>query len=119
MLGRSGATLAFAEWAQTKIKSRRQAKAITGLLVFLFFIDDYFHSLSAGAICRPVTARFNISRAKLAYLLDSTAAPVCVLMPVSSWGAVRIGILLGLLITHELTNYSPLMVFLLWGSMVF
>lgn len=119
MLGRSGATLAFAEWAQTKIKSRRQAKAITGLLVFLFFIDDYFHSLSAGAICRPVTDRFNISRAKLAYLLDSTAAPVCVLMPVSSWGAYIIAVLGGLLITHELTDHTPLMVFISMGSMNF
>lgn len=119
MLGRSGATHAFAEWAQTKIKSRRQAKAITGLLVFLFFIDDYFHSLSAGAICRPVTDRFHISRAKLAYLLDSTAAPVCVLMPVSSWGAYIIALLGGLLITYELTDQSPLMVFITIGSMNF
>lgn len=81
----SGGTRAFALWAERRIRTRRQAKMMTGLLVFLFFIDDYFHSLAVGTICRPVTDRHAISRAKLAYLLDSTAAPVCVLMPVSSW----------------------------------
>ncbi|MDF4536522.1 Na+/H+ antiporter, partial [Vibrio parahaemolyticus] len=69
----SGATRAFAVWAERKCKDRRSAKALTGLMVFAFFIDDFFHSLSVGAICRPVTDRFQISRAKLAYLLDSTA----------------------------------------------
>ena len=82
----SGATRAFAEWAERRAKTRKGAKSLTGLMVFAFFIDDFFHSLSVGAICRPVTDRFQISRAKLAYLLDSTAAPVCVLMPISSWG---------------------------------
>lgn len=68
----SGATQAFADWAAVRCKDRRSAKSLTGLMVFIFFIDDFFHSLSVGAICRPVTDRFNISRAKLAYLLDST-----------------------------------------------
>ncbi len=84
----SGATRAFAEWAERRAKTRKGAKALTGMMVFAFFIDDFFHSLSVGAICRPVTDRFQISRAKLAYLLDSTAAPVCVLMPISSWGLI-------------------------------
>ena len=117
MLSRIGATLAFAEWAQTRIKNRRQAKVMTGLLVFIFFIDDYFHSLSVGTICRPVTDRFHISRAKLAYLLDSTAAPVCVLMPVSSWGAYIIALVGGILVSHGIAEYSALGAFLMMGSM--
>ncbi|WP_417618205.1 Na+/H+ antiporter NhaC family protein [Oceanisphaera sp.] len=119
MLSRVGATLAFAEWAQQRIKNRRQAKVMTGLLVFVFFIDDYFHSLSVGTICRPVTDRFNISRAKLAYLLDSTAAPVCVLMPISSWGAYIIALVGGILASHGLTGHSALGAFLVMGSMNF
>ncbi|MGP7734126.1 Na+/H+ antiporter NhaC family protein [Oceanimonas smirnovii] len=119
MLGRAGATHAFAEWAQARIKSRRQAKAMTGLLVFVFFIDDYFHSLSVGTICRPVTDRFGISRAKLAYLLDSTAAPVCVLMPVSSWGAYIIALVGGILAGYGVTGQSPLAAFITMGAMNF
>lgn len=117
MLSRIGATLAFAEWAQARIKNRRQAKVMTGLLVFIFFIDDYFHSLSVGTICRPVTDRFHISRAKLAYLLDSTAAPVCVLMPVSSWGAYIIALVGGILVSHGITDHSALGAFLMMGGM--
>lgn len=119
MLSRVGATLAFAEWAQLRIKNRRQAKVMTGLLVFLFFIDDYFHSLSVGTICRPITDRFQISRAKLAYLLDSTAAPVCVLMPISSWGAYIIALIGGILVSHGITGQSALETFLVMGAMNF
>ncbi len=107
----SGGTRAFALWAERRIRTRRQAKMMTGLLVFLFFIDDYFHSLAVGTICRPVTDRHAISRAKLAYLLDSTAAPVCVLMPVSSWGAYIIALIGGILAAHGLTDHSPLATF--------
>lgn len=107
----SGGTRAFADWAQQRIKSRRQAKVMTGLLVFLFFIDDYFHSLAVGTICRPVTDRFHISRAKLAYLLDSTAAPVCVLMPISSWGAYIIALIGGILAAHNVANLSAFSAF--------
>ncbi|ART79134.1 Na+/H+ antiporter NhaC family protein [Oceanisphaera avium] len=117
MLSRTGATLAFAQWAQTRIKNRRQAKVMTGMLVFIFFIDDYFHSLSVGTICRPVTDRFNISRAKLAYLLDSTAAPVCVLMPISSWGAYIIALVGGILVSHGIIGNSALGAFIIMGSM--
>ncbi|NHI01602.1 Malate-2H(+)/Na(+)-lactate antiporter [Oceanimonas sp. MB9] len=119
MLSRAGATHAFAEWAQARIKSRRQAKVMTGLLVFVFFIDDYFHSLSVGTICRPITDRFGISRAKLAYLLDSTAAPICVLMPISSWGAYIIALIGGILASYGLTGQSPLAAFLTMGAMNF
>ena len=82
----SGSNRAFAEWAQNKIKGRRGAKLLAASLVFVTFIDDYFHSLAVGAIARPVTDRFKVSRAKLAYILDSTAAPMCVMMPVSVGG---------------------------------
>lgn len=107
----SGATQAFADWAAVRCKDRRSAKSLTGLMVFIFFIDDFFHSLSVGAICRPVTDRFQISRAKLAYLLDSTAAPVCVLMPISSWGAYIIALVGGILAAHQLTDQSPIAAF--------
>ncbi|MGL5948455.1 MAG: Na+/H+ antiporter NhaC family protein [Aeromonas sp.] len=107
----SGATRAFAQWAERRAKNRQGAKALTGLMVFAFFIDDFFHSLSVGAICRPVTDRFQISRAKLAYLLDSTAAPVCVLMPISSWGAYIIALVGGIMAAHGLTDQSPIAAF--------
>ncbi|WP_108650345.1 Na+/H+ antiporter NhaC family protein [Dongshaea marina] len=107
----SGATRAFTDWARRYIRTRKQAKKLTGLMVFLFFIDDYFHSLSVGTICRPLTDRFKISRAKLAYLLDSTAAPVCVLMPISSWGAYIIALIGGIVAAHGLTGQSALSVF--------
>ncbi|MGF1832344.1 Na+/H+ antiporter NhaC family protein [Photobacterium sanguinicancri] len=107
----SGATQAFADWASVRCKDRRSAKSLTGLMVFVFFIDDFFHSLSVGAICRPVTDRFKISRAKLAYLLDSTAAPVCVLMPISSWGAYIIALVGGIMVAHNVTDQSPIAAF--------
>ena len=107
----TGATKAFAEWGVRRCKDRRSANMLTGLMVFAFFIDDFFHSLSVGPICRPVTDRFNISRAKLAYLLDSTAAPVCVITPISSWGAYIIAILSGILVTNHITDISAISLF--------
>lgn len=104
----SGSNQAFAEWSRQHIKSRRGAKMLTACLVFVTFIDDYFHSLAVGAIARPVTDRFQVSRAKLAYILDSTAAPMCVLMPVSSWGASIIATLAGLLATYQITEFTPM-----------
>ena len=107
----SGSNQAFAEWAQQHIKSRRGAKMLTACLVFVTFIDDYFHSLAVGAIARPVTDKFRVSRAKLAYILDSTAAPMCVLMPVSSWGASIIATLSGLLVMYNIDGYTPMGIF--------
>ena len=92
LLTHSGSNQAFADWAKQHIKGRRGAKLLTACLVFVTFIDDYFHSLAVGAIARPVTDKFKVSRAKLAYILDSTAAPMCVLMPVSA-GAHRLSLL--------------------------
>lgn len=107
----SGSNQAFANWAQNHIKNRRGAKLLTACLVFVTFIDDYFHSLAVGAIARPVTDKFKVSRAKLAYILDSTAAPMCVLMPVSSWGASIIATIAGLLATHQVVEYTAMSAF--------
>lgn len=113
----SGSNRAFAEWAQERIKGRRGAKLLAASLVFITFIDDYFHSLAVGAIARPVTDRFKVSRAKLAYILDSTAAPMCVMMPVSSWGAYIITLVAGLLTTYSISEYTPMGAFVAMSSM--
>jgi len=108
LLTLSGGTHAFAEWAQKRVKSKRGAKLLAAFLGVFIFVDDYFNSLAVGAISRPVTDRFYVSRAKLAYILDSTAAPMCVLMPASSWGAYIMTIISGILVTHGMTEYSAL-----------
>lgn len=112
LLSVSGSNQAFAEWAQKRIKGRRGAKLMAACLVFVTFIDDYFHSLAVGAIARPVTDKFHVSRAKLAYILDSTAAPMCVMMPISSWGAYIMTLIAGLLAEHAITGYTPFGAFL-------
>ena len=119
LLSMSGSNRAFAEWAQKHIKDRRGAKLVAAALVFITFIDDYFHSLAVGAIARPITDKFNVSRAKLAYILDSTAAPMCVLMPVSSWGAYIITLIAGLFATYSLTGYTPIGAFMAMSAMNF
>ncbi len=108
LLALSGGTRAFAIWAQSRVKSKRGAKLLAAFLGVFIFIDDYFNSLAVGAISRPVTDRFYVSRAKLAYILDSTAAPMCVIMPASSWGAYIMTIISGILVSHGITEYSPL-----------
>ncbi|MBY6197442.1 Na+/H+ antiporter NhaC family protein [Vibrio hangzhouensis] len=108
LLTLSGGTKAFAEWAQARVKSKRGSKLLAAFLGVFIFVDDYFNSLAVGAISRPVTDRFYVSRAKLAYILDSTAAPMCVLMPASSWGAYIMTIVSGILITHGITEYSAI-----------
>ncbi len=119
LLSISGSNQAFADWAQQHIKGKRGAKLMAAALVFVTFIDDYFHSLAVGAIARPVTDKFKVSRAKLAYILDSTAAPMCVLMPISSWGAYIITLIAGLLTTYGITNYTPLGAFMAMSAMNF
>ncbi len=84
---KSGGTKAYGEWALKHIKSRRMAQLSTFFLGVLIFVDDYFNCLTVGSIMRPLTDKFKISRAKLAYLIDSTAAPICIIAPVSSWAA--------------------------------
>lgn len=83
----AGGSAAYGKWAASKIKSRAGAQLATFTLGILIFIDDYFNSLTVGTVMRPVTDKFKISRAKLAYILDATAAPVCIIAPVSSWVA--------------------------------
>ena len=84
---RSGATRAYGDWAVRTIRGRRSALAITALLGVVIFIDDYFNCLTVGTVMRPVTDKFKIARTKLAYIIDATAAPVCILAPISSWAA--------------------------------
>ena len=107
----SGGAVAFANWAQLKVKNKRGSTLLTACLGIFIFVDDYFNSLAVGTISRPVTDRFQVSRAKLAYIIDSTAAPMCVLMPASSWGAYIITVIGGILMTHQITDYSPLTAF--------
>ena len=85
VLSRTGSAGAFGSWAAKKLKSRRGALGFTFFFGILIFIDDYFNSLSVGTAMRPVCDKMRISRAKLAYILDSTAAPICIIAPVSSW----------------------------------
>lgn len=82
-----GGSAAFGQWASTHIKTRRGAQLATMVLGVLIFVDDYFNCLTVGSVMRPVTDRYQVSRAKLAYLIDATAAPVCIIAPVSSWAA--------------------------------
>ncbi len=91
MMNKTGASAAFGRWAATHIKSRVGAQLATILLGCLIFIDDYFNCLTVGSVMRPVTDKQNISRAKLSYLIDATAAPVCIIAPISSWAAAVAG----------------------------
>ncbi len=91
LINLSGASRAFGEWAQTHIKTRTGAMLATFALGVLIFIDDYFNCLTVGSVMSPVTDSKKISRAKLAYLIDATAAPVCMIAPVSSWAAAVSG----------------------------
>lgn len=84
---KSGASQAYGDYAARTIKGKRSALFVTMLLGILIFIDDYFNCLTVGTVMRPVTDRFKITRAKLAYIIDATAAPVCIIAPVSSWAA--------------------------------
>ncbi len=95
LMNRAGGSAAFGQWASTHIKSRAGAQLATMLLGCLIFIDDYFNCLTVGSVMRPVTDKYNISRAKLAYLIDSTAAPVCIIAPISSWAAAVSGFVKG------------------------
>ncbi|WP_029541086.1 Na+/H+ antiporter NhaC family protein [Selenomonas sp. AB3002] len=84
---RSGATRAYGEWAARQIKGPRQSLVVTALLGLVIFIDDYFNCLTVGTVMRPVTDKFKVARTKLAYVIDATAAPICIIAPVSSWAA--------------------------------
>jgi len=91
LMNRAGGSAAFGQFASKKIKGRVGAQLTTMLLGVLIFIDDYFNCLTVGSVMRPVTDKFKVSRAKLAYLIDSTAAPICIIAPISSWAAAVTG----------------------------
>ena len=95
LMNKAGGSAAFGRWASSHIKSRVGAQLATVLLGVLIFIDDYFNCLTVGSVMRPVTDKENISRAKLAYLIDATAAPVCIIAPISSWAAAVTGFVEG------------------------
>ena len=90
----AGGSRAYAEWVSKHVKNARLASVLTAVLGILIFVDDYFNCLTVGAVMRPITDRFHISREKLSWIIDSTAAPVCIIAPVSSW-AVAVGGYLG------------------------
>ena len=91
LMNRAGGSAAFGRWAQTHIKSRVGAQLATVALGCLIFIDDYFNCLTVGSVMRPVTDKHRISHVKLAYLIDATAAPICIIAPISSWAAAVAG----------------------------
>ena len=95
LMNRTGGSAAFGSWEANRIKSREGAQLSTMLLGCLIFIDDYFNCLTVGSVMRPVTDKHQISRAKLAYLIDSTAAPICIIAPISSWAAAVSGFVKG------------------------
>ena len=87
LITKSGASKAYGEWAAQAIKSRRSSLLVTTLLGAFIFVDDYFNCLTVGTVMRPVTDKFRVTRVKLAYIIDATAAPICIIAPVSSWAA--------------------------------
>lgn len=118
MMNKAGGSAAFGRWAGTHIKTRVGAQLATVLLGVMIFIDDYFNCLTVGSVMRPVTDKHNISRAKLAYLIDATAAPVCIIAPISSWAAAVSGFVegedgLALFISAIPYNYYALLTILM------
>jgi tetracycline resistance efflux pump len=95
LMNKAGGSAAFGRWASEHIKTRAGAQLATIALGVLIFIDDYFNCLTVGSVMRPVTDKHNVSRAKLSYLIDATAAPVCIIAPISSWAAAVTGFVEG------------------------
>ena len=91
LMNKAGGSAAFGRWAKENIKSRVGAQLASILLGCLIFIDDYFNCLTVGSVMRPITDKHNVSRAKLAYVIDATAAPICIIAPISSWAAAVSG----------------------------
>ena len=91
LMNKAGGSAAFGRWAKKNIKSRAGAQLASVLLGCLIFIDDYFNCLTVGSVMRPITDKHQVSRAKLAYIIDATAAPVCIIAPISSWAAAVSG----------------------------
>ena len=87
LMNLSGATREYAKWAEKRIRTKRQSLLVTMMLGILIFVDDYFNCLTVGTVMRPITDKNKVSREKLAYIIDSTAAPICMVAPISSWAA--------------------------------
>ena len=123
MMNKAGGSAAFGRWASSKIKTPAGAQRATIALGVLIFIDDYFNCLTVGSVMRPVTDKQNVSRAKLAYLIDATAAPVCIIAPISSWAAAVAGFVEGedgfsLFIRAIPYNYYALLTIVMMVGMV-
>ena len=123
MMNKAGGSAAFGRWASSKIKTPVGAQLATIALGVLIFIDDYFNCLTVGSVMRPVTDKQNVSRAKLSYLIDATAAPVCIIAPISSWAAAVAGFVEGedgfsLFIRAIPYNYYALLTILMMIAMV-
>ena len=95
LMNKSGGSKAFGDWASKNIKTKTGALLATWFLGVLIFVDDYFNCLTVGSVMRPVTDKYKISRAKLAYIIDATAAPICIIAPISSWAAAVSGFVEG------------------------
>ena len=95
LMNKAGGSAAFGKWASKHVKSAVGVQISTLLLGILIFIDDYFNCLTVGSVMRPITERHSVSSEKLAYLIDSTAAPICVIAPISSWAAAVAGFCAG------------------------
>lgn len=95
LMNKAGGSAAFGRWAVKHVKTKKGAQVATILLGILIFIDDYFNCLTVGSVMRPITVRHGITKEKLAYLIDSTAAPVCIISPISSWAAAVSGFVTG------------------------
>ncbi len=91
LMNKAGGSAAFGEWAKKRIKSKKGSEIAVVFLGILIFIDDYFNCLTVGSVMKPITDRYKVSKEKLAYLIDSTAAPVCIIAPISSWAAAVTG----------------------------
>ncbi|MBQ8305627.1 MAG: Na+/H+ antiporter NhaC family protein [Blautia sp.] len=123
LMNRAGGSAAFGRWAGKHIKTRVGAELSTILLGVLIFIDDYFNCLTVGSVMRPITDKHNVSRAKLAYLIDATAAPVCIIAPISSWAAAVSGFVKGeeglsLFVKAIPWNYYAILTIIMMVSMV-
>lgn len=123
LMNKVGGSAAFGRWAKDNIKSRVGAQLASILLGCLIFIDDYFNCLTVGSVMRPITDKHNVSRAKLAYIIDATAAPVCIIAPISSWAAAVSGFAedgqgFSLFIRAIPYNYYALLTIVMMVSMV-
>ncbi|SDC45832.1 transporter, NhaC family [Pelagirhabdus alkalitolerans] len=107
----SGGSKAFGNWAMEHVKTRRNAQLVPAILGVMIFIDDYFNALAVGQVSRPVTDRHHVSRTKLAYIIDSTSAPITVITPISSWGAYIIGTIGAIFSANQVVDYQPLEAF--------